>query len=346
MQKRNINLDVIRSVAVFSVVGVHFFLNAGYNTTPLINSTMYLSTLIRTGFMICVPLFLLLSGYLMNKKTPSVSYYKGIIKILIVYVLASIPIYLFRVYLGETFTIITLLNSLFRFELYAWYIAMYLGLYFFIPYINIAYNSLQSKKEKTILLGILLTFTALPSLTIIFGYNFIPIFWTGLYPITYYVMGAYIKDFKDDIKLPPLALFGLFLLAVIVGGSLCYVFSFGGPLVNGTWNDWGGFINSITAPLLFLTLLKINFEKMPNVLAKCIETISLVSLPLYLTSYIFDIYVYGYLKMYTYTYEERLVYFPICVLSVFAGSFLLASIITIAQKLITKGTQYIQSKKQ
>lgn len=336
MQKRNINLDVIRSVAVFTVVGVHFFLNAGYNSTPLINGTMYLSTLIRTAFMVCVPLFLLLSGYLMNKKTPSVPYYKGISKVLIVYFLASIPIYLFRIYQGETFTIGSLFSSLFRFELYAWYIAMYLGLYFFIPYINIVYNSLQSKKEKTILLGILLLFTAAPSITDIFGYNFVPIFWTSLYPITYYVMGAYIKDFSDDIKLSPLVLLALFLLAIVVGGTLCYIYSYAGPLLNGTWNDWGGFINSISSPLLFLALLKIDFSNLPNPLIKVIETISLVSLPLYLVSYVSDIFVYSFLNLNVPIYEDRLKYLPLTVLASFSLAFLMALIINRLHTLIKK----------
>ena len=81
MQKeRNINLDLIRTVAVISVISVHFFLNSGFYSLPLLGKTMYISTVFRTLFMICVPLFLLLTGYLMNKKELSKKYYGGIKK--------------------------------------------------------------------------------------------------------------------------------------------------------------------------------------------------------------------------------------------------------------------------
>ena len=46
--------------------------------------------------MICVPLFLLLTGYLMKNKELSIKYYKGIGNTLFVYVLASIACVLFK----------------------------------------------------------------------------------------------------------------------------------------------------------------------------------------------------------------------------------------------------------
>ena len=66
--KRNVNLDLTRCAAVFSVVAVHFFLNSGFYGTPIVGGKMLLSTILRTVFMVCVPLFLLLTGYLMSGK--------------------------------------------------------------------------------------------------------------------------------------------------------------------------------------------------------------------------------------------------------------------------------------
>lgn len=68
MKKRNINLDIIRSIAVFSVLSVHFFLNNGFYTEIIKGKRMFVMFTMRTAFMICVPLFAILTGYLMNKK--------------------------------------------------------------------------------------------------------------------------------------------------------------------------------------------------------------------------------------------------------------------------------------
>lgn len=75
--KRNLNLDLIRSIAVFSVLSVHFFLNNGFYEYPVDGGRMYMMVAMRTFFMICVPLFLILTGYLMNKKKLSIEYFSG-----------------------------------------------------------------------------------------------------------------------------------------------------------------------------------------------------------------------------------------------------------------------------
>lgn len=49
MKKRNINLDLIRMIAVFSVLAVHFFLNSNYYSTLLEGGTMYVATLVGSS---------------------------------------------------------------------------------------------------------------------------------------------------------------------------------------------------------------------------------------------------------------------------------------------------------
>ena len=76
-KEREINLDIIRCLAVIGVLGVHFFLNTSYYQTPITNKRMVFMTGIRTILMCCVPLFLLHTGYLMSrKKEISIHYYK------------------------------------------------------------------------------------------------------------------------------------------------------------------------------------------------------------------------------------------------------------------------------
>lgn len=78
MKKRNINIDLIKSIAVFSVISVHFFLNVGLYEIIINSSNMYIAIFFRTLFMICVPLFIITTGYLMKDKTLSKKYYLGI----------------------------------------------------------------------------------------------------------------------------------------------------------------------------------------------------------------------------------------------------------------------------
>lgn len=60
---RALGLDLIRIIAFLSVISVHFFLhNDFYNLNPN-NIFVYVATCFRNLFMICIPLFLMLSGY-------------------------------------------------------------------------------------------------------------------------------------------------------------------------------------------------------------------------------------------------------------------------------------------
>ena len=90
MKKRNVNIDLIKCIAVFSVISVHFFLNTDFYNRTIINTNMYIAVLFRTLFMICVPLFMITTGYLMKNKMLSKKYYLGINRVLIIYLLDAI----------------------------------------------------------------------------------------------------------------------------------------------------------------------------------------------------------------------------------------------------------------
>ncbi len=90
IKKRNVALDVIRITALYCVISVHFFLNNGFYTQPVVGTRMYIMTILRTMFIVCVPLFIMLTGYLMNKKELSIRYYFGITKTIGIYLLAGL----------------------------------------------------------------------------------------------------------------------------------------------------------------------------------------------------------------------------------------------------------------
>ena len=78
MKKRNINIDLIKCIAVFSVISVHFFLNTNFYNTPVVGNKMYIAVFFRTLFMICVPLFIITTGYLMKNKELNKKYYENV----------------------------------------------------------------------------------------------------------------------------------------------------------------------------------------------------------------------------------------------------------------------------
>lgn len=90
MRNRNINIDLIKCIAVFSVISVHFFANTGFYDKTISGNDMYIAVFFRTLFMICVPLFIITTGYLMKNKILSKKYYLGAVRVIIIYGLTTL----------------------------------------------------------------------------------------------------------------------------------------------------------------------------------------------------------------------------------------------------------------
>ena len=338
MKNRNLNLDVIRCVALLFVLCVHFFLHAGFYNYPLTGADMYVGVIMRNIFTSCVPLFIMLTGYLMNKKTLSTGYFWGLKKVIILYLLSCIPLWIFRLsYLGEPFSIKAIIKSVLSCDGYSWYVAMYFGLYLLIPFLNLIYNNLEDKKQKQLLILVLAILTALPSITNLVGFSVVTEFWLDLYPITYYFIGAYLSEYTDSINLSAWKAFLLYVVTHLIGGTFSFLVANNAYYYEANiFTDWGNILTTITTPMLFIFLLKCNFEKLPGFIAKSISFVSLVSLQLYLVSLISDTIVYNVFNMFVVYFSEKLVLFPVPILLSFSISLVIASIIHIVYKGITK----------
>ena len=75
-------LDLVRCGAVAMVVGLHFFVNTQFYTTPFRGVSMFAQSLLAELMLAGVPLFLLLTGYLNAEKSLSRSYYKGLLRVI------------------------------------------------------------------------------------------------------------------------------------------------------------------------------------------------------------------------------------------------------------------------
>lgn len=371
-KERNLNADLIRCTAVFSVISVHFLKNNGFYSTPVEGWDMLLMCMFRSMFMTCVPLFLLLTGFLMWKKELSVRYYKGIVKTLEIYVLVSIADLIFKyALLGETVTFWSAVRQILAFKAanYSWYIEMYIGLFLLIPFLNLTYHGLKNQKQKQILIGTMLFLTMVPKMVNNFNLSdpswwlspgsstdydkLVPSFFTAMYPITYYFLGAYLREYqgakcetdstcKKTVRGDSKALLSskkkdgsgsvwekllLFLLVTAAFGCYNYYRCDGAKFVWGSNNTWGG-ENLITAYLLFSLLLDINTARFPKWICRVLTYISEISLGIYLMSWMFDKIIYSeYFLPNVADVHARWKFYPLVAGAVFLGATAGASVI-------------------
>ncbi len=327
---------------------------------------MLVMTIMRALFITCVPLFLTLSGYLLYKKELTVKYYSRITKIILTYVLASFACMGYSMIVQQQpLSIKTMVLKLLDFSgaPYSWYIEMYLGLFLLIPFLNILYNNIPSQKHKLCLVITFIVLTSLPS--VINEYNLyslswwampsateaankiIPSWWTGIYPVTYYFIGCYLREYGLNIKksLNIILIVGCTLFSGIYSCWRSYKSTF----IWGSWCGYQSLFNVVLTVLIFVFFINLNYDKVPAKLSRFIQKISGLCLGGYLVSWIFDSVFYPILLAKIPTVQDRLEYYLIIVPVVFISSLVLSYFISVLQMLleilIDKTTKLLTKKR-
>lgn len=276
------------------LVAVHFFSSHQLSGRFYTFKSIFLSSFIWMIFMTCVPLFIMTTGYLMKDKTYSKSYFIKLLPIIGIYCLA-VSIYTFfdvRVinidYFGK------LLVNIFSFSHYAWYVNMYIGLYLMIPFLNVGFKSFNNRRSQAISLGVLVLFTVIPATLSLFNNNgqnhiilshLITDYWKGLWPITYYLVGAFIASFKKKSNIKELIL-SIIILDVlsVLGLSAISKSSLG--------IEYGVLPVFLLSSLIFYSVIQLKVVIKNGWLQKVVLFISENTLPIYLLSVIGDYYWY------------------------------------------------------
>lgn len=353
-KKHNINLDIIRCLALLLVMSVHL----GTHAITMNSKQAFIFMLIETISMSCVPLFIILTGFLTSnhkiKLTDKKYYSRLITRILIPYLIVGIVVVLFkRFYLGENIGFLSGLFYILSFPEYFWYINMYIGLFLLTPVLNIIWNNINSKKDSKVLIGILVFLTIAPSFTNIYNFlspewwgdlslsenynQILPHWWIMLYPITYYFIGAYINRYQNDIKRIKWQKIAL----VLVGTSILFALynfwrSHGSTLVLGQWFEYYGFEHSTTAVLIFCMILSMNFSRIKEAPRKWIMRLSELSFGAYMTSWLVDNFLHPkFNEIAPANNLSRLKYVPIMLFITFFSSMFLSWILEIISKFIT-----------
>ena len=342
----------MRILACFSLISVHFFLNNGFYQQTVQGGRMFIMLMMRTGFMVCVPLFILLTGYLMRNQKPEKKYYLKGVKTLTIYLLASAACIVYRVVWNHA-DVLTGIKGVFSYTAapYAWYIEMYFGLFLMIPFLNLAYNGLPTKRGKQVLLATGLFLTALPVFFNVYGIfdglqwwknpaastvyqQILPQWWLGIYPLTYYFIGAYIGEYGVHIKPGLNAL--LIVIPLLFNTLYNYWRSYGAAFIWGAWTNWGSILNVALAVPVFTLVMGRKYEKTPPLVKKALQGVSGLCLGIYLVSYIFDNKYYGILNAKVPVMQDRLPYYFVIVPAVFLSSMALS----LALELIYRGADF------
>lgn len=266
--------------------------------------SMFLQGMGYFFFGIGVPLFLLMTGFLNYKKVAfNGTYLRGMVRVIYAYVFFSVLTYFFRdYYLHENIGIVNGIRKILDFSLipYAWYIEMWIGLYLLTPFLNVGYQAIKGKRQKKILILILYLMTALPDFFNRYGLHLVPGFWSGIYPILFFMIGQYIREYSPRYSWRILWM-GAF-LPCLINPLFGTFISLGRPLLQIAGGS-AGLFGTIQAVSVFLLLYKLDVK---NRMAKWFCTkIAVLSLDVYLCCYMVDQFVYPFFLTHFYHTQQQ-----------------------------------------
>ena len=299
-KKRNNGLDILRVLACYLVIQVHSgeFYYIGAGGTVLSGSGPFWVGIINSVCRISVPLFVMISGYLLLpvKEEMNVFFKKRFTRVAIPFIVWCVLYAIYWALKGQTGWIQAGINILhipvnFGVEVgHLWYIYMLIGLYLFAPIISpwIAGATRKNMEFYLVLWGITL---CIPYIHLIYPQILGECYWNHT-PLLYYfsgflgylILGAYLKMFMSDKKAWYLPVGWL----LIVGG---YIITAGGfiSLLDSTDLSkleltWG--FETINVAMMslgvFLLLKDIRFKNQNSAIVSGITDISKISYGIYL----------------------------------------------------------------
>lgn len=249
--KRESGIDLVRITGMFFVLGVHQFLYNGFYYEPQQGLLIWAADVFRWLFYSCNGIFMMLSGYLRCNKTQFRDCYRGLLPILIGYILTCAVVYPAMNASGEKLNLIGWFSKLITFGNYAWYLEMYLGLTLLSPVINLGLKQMSDRNLSVFAL-IMMFVTSLHSITPL---DIIPNYWSALYPVTYYILGAWIRRMQPNVRLWQ-GLGGAMAICMVL--ACISVASTDDGFSKGFTQGYGGVWTMMTAVCVFLGLYRIH----------------------------------------------------------------------------------------
>ncbi|WP_196811573.1 acyltransferase [Butyrivibrio sp. VCD2006] len=340
---KTVNIDVIRILAGYFIVAVHYFLVNGYYQQIFegVDKSLFVMTYIRIFNTTCVPLFMMLSGYLLLKKTEFTrGYIPSRLKPFIIYVMFSIlrgvvGVYRFQIFFtGKTFFDIVLDTLSFG---HAWYIEFYFGFVLLVPFINKIWANCTLNEKRVLILSLAFISSLGPVLNV---YNLkdldwwsmpsknaeynkiITDYWTSLYPFLYYFLGAYLRE--RYLKINKMVHVLLILVMTFLICVYTYWRNLGTVFILENWCNYPSIFIVVLSVLVFSFVLNLDISFLGNHSRKIIRGISSLIWGGFLSNEFFQNMFYPIMQDYTLDFKSRLLTFFIFVPIVFVCSLILS----------------------
>lgn len=264
-------LDMVRSLAIFSVVLCHVTENIYFSNAVAITDRSVSSQLLGFAFFtvgrIGVPLFLMITGYLLldrkyNSNECTKFWKHNLMPLLLVTQVWSIIFHIFLCfYCSQPMDIWKLIKEIFFLKSvdmpHTWYLPMIIGIYIAIPFVGIALEKIENKLLVIPFLITLIYFYLIPSINILLVLkgitpleNKLYLYYTGGVYGIYLMIGYLIK--KGLLKKVKKVYFVLAFFALFIG---IVTFQLCVNNLGGTYRVWYDFILlPFAAAALFSTL--------------------------------------------------------------------------------------------
>ena len=293
-QKRYIWIDILKILACFLVIIDH---SHSYLLHHMKDITTFAALFYTIGFSICkqgVPVFIILSGYLLLKKEQN---YKMILKriyrIVIPLVLLSLFLYVKNIGISNI-NVLDFINKFMEepFATHLWYLYMLIGLYMVTPFVKKMVYGFKDKDYKVFLLFFLIFPGLLQMLSTVFKVTFSNYYTMSLFPVIigFYVYGNYLSKIDSNKKLFKLSLLTYISTLLIMIIQMFSVYMVNGKIVY-DYADWSSLL-TILGTLSITYIGKYLFENKEVKHVKIINEISNTTFGIYLIHYFVNYEIY------------------------------------------------------
>lgn len=332
------SIDLIKALASFFVTAVHF--RNRIETEILVESlTPKMTAFFSMNyalFVIAVPLFILVSGFLSTRIKPNKKLYINILNVYSRYIFMSLISYQVMVLFGirEPRSLLKMISLAMKFDLISgWYIELYVSLMLIAPYLNILVDSLSRTQFKRLIITLIISITLPPLIntnTNIFRAIYLPSFWPNLYPVVYYVIGNYIFKYKDEIVINRLKLLVVMLISIFF--IFFTVYSEANPYTWAADGYYQSIIQVILSTSFFLFIF--SFRNLPD--SNLVKFISSNTLNTYIVSLPIDRILYTNLILLLGDAQSLIKFSPLVVIVSFFIALLVGCIISFLFDLLWK----------
>jgi surface polysaccharide O-acyltransferase-like enzyme len=218
---RDSNFELLRIILILMIIGNHYFFNGGsISILQPSNFNFYIDYSLLSFFIVAVNCFILITGFFQINKEFN---FKKVVELWTEVFFYSFSISaIFWILKLEPINVKNIINTFFPvITAQWWFISLYIVLYCFSPFINIAINHMDQNTHKKLLLLIAFFYVLLPSIRPNFTY-----FQDNGYSIQnfifLYCLGAYIRKYDIPYKINYLnayILTSLFLFLGFVSGT-------------------------------------------------------------------------------------------------------------------------------